>query len=89
LRILNFRKHRGGDDHWRQGRRILDRGLRPGGTVSYRSMIQARAHALLSRLMANPGQWEAHIGLSVLILPGSHSVLEWNCLAKHLAFKGS
>jgi len=47
-------------DHWRQGRRILDRGLRPGGTVSYRSMIQARAHVLLSRLLANPDQWEAH-----------------------------
>jgi len=56
-------------DRWRQGRRILDRGLRPGGTASYRSMIQARAHALLSRLLANPDQWEAHTELSVLVLP--------------------
>ncbi|KAH9967250.1 cytochrome P450 [Russula dissimulans] len=48
-------------DHWRKGRRILDRGLRPGGAASYRSMIQARAHAFLSRLLANPDQWETHI----------------------------
>ncbi|KAH9967252.1 cytochrome P450 [Russula dissimulans] len=50
-------------DHWHEGRRILDRGLRPGGAASYRLMIQARAHALLSRILANPDQWEAHTEL--------------------------
>ncbi|KAH9967253.1 cytochrome P450 [Russula dissimulans] len=50
-------------DRWRKGRRILDRGLRPGGAASYRLMIQARAHALLSQILANPDQWEAHTEL--------------------------
>jgi len=77
------------DDRWRKGRRILDRGLRPGSAASYRLMIQARAHALLSRLLANPDQWEAHSELSVGVLPGLHSILELNYLEKHIAFRGS
>jgi len=51
------------NDRWRQGRRLLDRGLGPGATASYRPMLQARAHKLLSRLLANPQKWQAHIDL--------------------------
>lgn len=50
---------------WRLERGLLERGLRPGAAASYRPLIQAKAHALLSRLLAKPNQWEAHIELSV------------------------
>jgi cytochrome P450 len=52
-------------DRWRPGRRVLDRGLRPGAAATYRPMQQARAHVLLSRLLESPQQWEAHIELLV------------------------
>ncbi|KAI0289467.1 cytochrome P450 [Russula brevipes] len=51
------------DDRWREARRLLDRSLRPGAIALYRPMQQTRAHALLSRLLANPHQWQAHIEL--------------------------
>jgi len=51
------------DDRWRQARRVLDRGLRPGAAVSYRPIIQARAYILVSRLLEIPHQWEDHIDL--------------------------
>lgn len=53
------------DERWRRGRKLLDRGLRPGASVSYRLTLQARARVLLSRLLANPHQWKDHIDLSV------------------------
>jgi hypothetical protein len=43
---------------------MLERGLRPGATISYRSIIQARTHVFLSRLLETPHQWEAHLDLS-------------------------
>jgi len=59
--ILTFARS---DDHlWRQGRRMLEGGLRPGATISYRSTIQARTHVFLSRLLETPHQWESHIDL--------------------------
>ncbi|KAH9995382.1 cytochrome P450 [Russula compacta] len=53
------------DERWRLGRRLLDRALRPGATASYyyRPLLQARAYVLLSRLLVNPDQWEAHVDL--------------------------
>ena len=60
--ILTF--GRSDDDSWRQGRRMLERGLRPGAAISYRSIIQARTHVFLSRLLETPHQWEAHLDLS-------------------------
>ena len=53
------------DDRWRQARRVLDRGLRPGAIASYRPNILARTQVLLSRLLENPRQWEDHMDLSV------------------------
>jgi len=74
-------------NYWRLGRRMLDRGLRPVATASYRPLIQARTHVLLSRLLENPHQWEDHIDLSVTFLPESHHLPE--LLGKCLASKES
>ena len=51
------------DERWRRGRKILDRSLRPAAITSYRPLIQAKTHLLLSRLLANPEQWEGHLEL--------------------------
>ena len=48
---------------WRQGRKLLDRGLRPGAAAEYRPMQAARARVLLTRMLENPEDWEAHIEL--------------------------
>ena len=57
-----------GDERWRQGRKLLDRGLRPGATASRRPMLETRTRLLLSRLLTNPHRWEAYIDLSVELL---------------------
>lgn len=54
---------------------MLEGGLRPGATISYRSIIQARTHVFLSRLLETPHQWESHIDLSGCI-SGSHYVAD-------------
>ncbi|KAI0288407.1 hypothetical protein BC826DRAFT_1038309 [Russula brevipes] len=54
-----------GDERWRLGRKVLDRGLRSAATVLYRPILQARARGLLSRILENPDEWEYHIELSV------------------------
>jgi cytochrome P450 len=56
-------------EHWRRGRKLLDRGLRPGATALHRPMLQTRARDLLSRLLKNPQQWEGYIDLSVESTP--------------------
>ncbi len=48
---------------WRQGRKVLDRGLRPGPTATYRPVQQARVRVLLTRLLATPNDWQAHVEL--------------------------
>ena len=64
-------------DHWRRGRKLLDRGLRPGAITSYRPVVQTKTNLLLSRLLAKPHQWEAHFELSVTeFLSSSHYVTE-------------
>jgi cytochrome P450 len=65
-----------GDERWRRNRRLLDRGLRPGAAALHRPMLQTRARVLLSRLLTNPQQWEAHIDLSAEIPATSHCVTE-------------
>ena len=51
------------DEYWRQGRKILDRGLRPGALTVYRPMQVVRAHVLLTRMLESPGDWVAHLEL--------------------------
>ena len=50
------------DDFWRHARKLVDPGFRQGALVAYRPMIQMKTHTLLARLLASPGEWEAHIG---------------------------
>ena len=58
------------DNAWRQGRKLLDRSLRPGAAATYRPMEQARVRVFLTRLLATPDQWRAHLELCVLYLHG-------------------
>jgi cytochrome P450 len=81
--ILTFAKS---EEPWRQGRKMLERGLRPGATASYRPMIEARTHVLLSRLLEDPGQWEAHIDLSGFLSGSDYPLESFN---KCLGFRGS
>jgi hypothetical protein len=48
---------------YRLARKLLDRGLRPGAVAPYRPMQQSKARVLLTRLLENPREWEAHIEL--------------------------
>lgn len=48
---------------YRLARKLLDRGLRPGAVASYRPMLQLKARVLLTRLLENPREWEAHVEL--------------------------
>ena len=50
-------------ESWRQGRKLLDRSLRPGAAAEYRPIQGARARVLLTRMLESPEDWEAHIGL--------------------------
>ena len=50
-------------DRWRQGRKVLDRGLRPGAAAMYRPMQQERVRVLLTRLLASPKELQAHVEL--------------------------
>ena len=43
---------------WRQGRKLLDRALRPGAAATYQHMQQAKVRVLLTRLLATPSEWK-------------------------------
>ena len=59
----------GMSETWRQGRKLLDRSLRPGAVTSYRQMIQEKTIAFLAQLRANPKDFDAHVELSVRHVP--------------------
>jgi cytochrome P450 len=50
---------------WREGRKLLDRSLRPGALISHRQMMQEKTCEFLAQLRANPKDLYAHIELSV------------------------
>jgi cytochrome P450 len=52
---------------WRQGRKLLDAGLRPGAAATYRHMQQAKVRVLLTRLLGTPSEWKAHVELCVAV----------------------
>ena len=52
---------------WREGRKLLDRSLRPGATISYRQMMQEITRGFLAQLRATPREFRSHISLSVVI----------------------
>jgi cytochrome P450 len=53
------------NEHWREGRRLLDRSLGPGATTSYRRMMEDKARLFLGQLLEAPEDFQGHIGLSV------------------------
>lgn len=50
-------------ERWRLGRKLLDRGLGTGAASAYRPLQQLKARLLLTRLLENPHEWEAHVEL--------------------------
>jgi hypothetical protein len=56
-------------DAWREERKLLDRSLRAGATVSYRQMIEEKTRWFLAQLISNPNEFHHHIELSVCNLP--------------------
>ena len=52
-------------DAWREERKLLDRSLRAGATVSYRQMMEEKTRWFLAQLIANPKEFQHHIELSV------------------------
>ncbi|KAI0253723.1 cytochrome P450 [Lactifluus subvellereus] len=48
---------------WREGRRLLDRSLRPGGTTSYRHMMEEKTRTFLAKLLDTPKHFRDHIEL--------------------------
>ena len=60
---------------WRQGRKLLDRGLRPGAASAYRPMQESKARVLLTRILKEPKDWEAHVELYAMLLSCSWALL--------------
>jgi len=54
---------------WGEGRKLLDRSLRPSATMVYRQMMQENICGFLARLLANPKKFRGHINLSADGLP--------------------
>ena len=52
-------------DAWHEERKLLDRSLRAGATVSYRPMMEEKARWFLTQLISNPKEFHHHIELSV------------------------
>ena len=62
-------------ERWRQARKLLDRGLRPAAAAAYHPMQQVKARVLLSDLLTNPDEWEAHLEELVVFLYSPKSSL--------------
>lgn len=60
-------------DSWREGRKILDRSLRPGAMISYHQMMQENAYRFLAQLLATPKEFRQHIELLFAYIFISHS----------------
>ncbi|KAF8492571.1 cytochrome P450, partial [Russula emetica] len=69
-------------ESWRLARKLLDRSLRPAGIAAYRPLLQTKAYALLSQVLANPDDLEAHLnrlsGSVVLAMGYGYEVKELN-----------
>lgn len=48
---------------WHEGRKLLDRSLRPSATMSYRQMMQENTHRFLAQLLATPKNFRNHVEL--------------------------
>jgi hypothetical protein len=54
---------------WREGRKLLDRSLRPGAVMSYRHIVQENTREFLAQVSANPRDFLSHAKRSVSRLP--------------------
>jgi cytochrome P450 len=70
---------------WREGRKLLDRSLRPGATVTYRQMIREKTRGLLAQLLVNPNEFRSHIALSVVNLPLLYDVNDYKAFRQRLS----
>ncbi|KAH9016880.1 cytochrome P450 [Lactarius hengduanensis] len=49
--------------YWREGRKLLDRSLRPGATASHRRLIEEKTRMFLGQLLATPNAFREHLHL--------------------------
>lgn len=63
--LLNARK----GEVWREGRKLLDRNLRPGSMTPYRQMMQENTCGFLTQLLATPKEFRSHINQSAISFP--------------------
>ena len=64
-----FTPNIGMTESWREERKILDRSLRAGATISYRQMMQEKTRWFLAQLFVNPNEFHHHIELSLCCPP--------------------
>ena len=55
----------GVNESWMNGRKLLNRSLRPSAIISYRQMMQEKTREFLTQLRKNPKQFRDHVGRSV------------------------
>jgi hypothetical protein len=56
--IVGFSKY---TKSWRLARKLLDRSLRPAVIATYRPLLETKAHVLLTQVLADPNEFEAHL----------------------------
>ncbi|KAH9163791.1 cytochrome P450 [Lactarius sanguifluus] len=49
--------------YWREGRKLLDRGLRPSAAALHRRLIEEKTRVFLGQLLATPNAFREHINL--------------------------
>lgn len=54
--------------YWRDGRKLLDRSLRPGATAPHRRLIEEKTRVFLGQLLATPTAFREHVDLFVPLL---------------------
>ena len=59
----------GRTETWREGRKLVDHGLRPAAVTTYGLMMQEKTCEFLTQLFATPKNFRAHVKLSVVGLP--------------------
>jgi cytochrome P450 len=47
-------------ESFRRARKVLDRSLRPATIATYRPLLQTKAHVLLTHVLTNPDELDAH-----------------------------
>jgi hypothetical protein len=55
-------------EEWRLGLKLLNRSLRPASIATHRPLLEAKAYELLSQVLANPDELEAHLNRFVPFL---------------------